>query len=100
MGYSDLWNRGGIVLPLQGVSGAALVAFDVEEAAVGFEEGGEAGTGEADFLEDHCRGYLLTAGEDLGELGLDLFIGDLGETSTGALAGRRRFGGFGGLGSL
>ena len=40
-------------LPLQGVSGAALVAFDVEEFFVGFEEGGEAGAGEAHLLEDH-----------------------------------------------
>ena len=57
----------------------------MEEAAVGFEEGGEAGTGEADFFEDHCRGYLLASGEDLGELGLDLFIGDLGERAASAL---------------
>ena len=42
-----------MVLPLQRVGGAALVAFDVEEAAVGFEEGGEAWAGESHFLEDH-----------------------------------------------
>ena len=83
------------VLPLQGVGSAALVAFDVKEAAVGFEEGGEAGTGEAYFLEDHCRGYLLAAGEDLGEVSLNLFIGDLGKTAAGALAGRRGLGCFG-----
>ena len=41
------------VLPLERVGGAALVAFDVEEAAVGFEESGEARPGQADFLEDH-----------------------------------------------
>ena len=86
-----------VILPLQRVGGAALVAFDVKEAIVGFEEGGETRTGEADFLEDHCRGYLLAAGEDLGELGLDLFIGDLGETAAGALADRRGLGCFGSL---
>ena len=67
------------MLPLERVGGAALVAFDMEEAAVGFEEGGEAGTGESHFFEDHGRGDFLPSGEDLGELGLDLFIGDLGE---------------------
>ena len=41
------------MLPLQRVGGAALVAFDVEKVLVGFEEGGEAGTGEAYFFEDH-----------------------------------------------
>jgi len=41
------------VLPLQRVGGAALVSLDVDEAAVGPEEGGEAGAGEAHLLEDH-----------------------------------------------
>lgn len=42
-----------MVLPLQGVGGAALVAFDVEEAFIVLEEGGETGTCQTDFLEDH-----------------------------------------------
>lgn len=42
-----------MVLPLQGVGGAALVAFDVEEAFIVLEEGGEAGAGESHFFEDH-----------------------------------------------
>ena len=69
----------------------------MEEAFIGFKEGGEAGAGQSDFLEDHGRGDLLLSGEDLGELGLDLLIGDLREAATGALASR---GGFCGLGSL
>lgn len=64
----------------------------MEESFVGFEEGGEAGTSEAYFFEDHCRGYLLAPGEDLGELGLDLLIGDLGETATGAFPGGNSLG--------
>lgn len=57
----------------------------MEEAAVGFEEGGEAGAGESRFLEDHGRGDLLASAENLGELGLDLLIGDLGKAAAGAL---------------
>jgi len=72
----------------------------VEEAAVGFQEGGEAGAGEAHFLEDHCRGDLLPTGEDLGELGLDFLIGNLGETAAGSLPSRSGLGGLGSLGAF
>ena len=50
---SKIEREGRIILPLQRVGGAALVAFDVEEAAVGFHESGEARTSQTDFLEDH-----------------------------------------------
>jgi hypothetical protein len=43
-----------LFLPLQRVGSAALVSLNVEEAFVGFEEGSQAGAGEADFLEDYC----------------------------------------------
>jgi len=88
-------SRGG--LTLERVGGAPLVSLDVEESPVGLEEGAEAGAGQSDFLEDHGRGDLLPSGEDLGELGLDFFIGDLREAATGALAVR---GGFCGLGAF
>ena len=94
---NSVTEREAMVLPLQGVGGAALVSFDVEEAFVGFEKGGEAGAGQTDFLEDHGRGDFLPSGEDLGELGLDLFIGDLRERAAGAFSSGGSFRGFGSL---
>ena len=42
-----------MVLPLQRVGCAALVAFDVEKVLFGFEEGREARACKSDLFEDH-----------------------------------------------
>lgn len=62
----------------------------MEEAAVGLEEGCKAGTSEADLLEDHRQGDLFTTCEDLGELGLDFLVRNLGESERVVKKDRRR----------